>query len=105
MKKANRGKKQTEPSKAPLKEIPEIDFSKVQVRGNPYAERIAKQGIEVQVGRGRPRKLKEVGGTRPRSVRFPDAVWEEVDRCAKENGLTPHAAVREAVIAWLRKAS
>ena len=30
---------------------------------------IAKEGITVQVGRGRPKKLAEVGGTSPRSVR------------------------------------
>lgn len=105
MKKARTRKRQVEPSKPSLEEIPEIDFSRVRVRKNPYASRIIKQGIEVQVGRGRPRKLQEVGGTRPRSVRFPDAVWAEIDKRAKEKGFTPHAALREAVLAWLRKAS
>lgn len=105
MKKANKRRKQVDPSKSSLKEIPEIDFAKVRVRRNPYAARIAKQGIDLQIGRGRPRKLQEVGGTLPRSVRFPAAVWSAVDRCAKEKGLTPHAAIRVAVLAWLRKVS
>ena len=59
MKKAKR-RKQLEPSRDSLREIPEVDFSKGRVRSNPYAARIAKEGIVVQVGRGRPRKLLEV---------------------------------------------
>jgi hypothetical protein len=43
-------------------------------RPNPHAARIARAGIEIQVGRGRPKKLPEVGETEPRSVRFPPAV-------------------------------
>jgi len=70
-------RKQREPSKASLREIPEVDFSKARVRRNPYAARIAKEGIIVQVGRGRPKRLLEVGGTHPRSVRFSDAVCRE----------------------------
>ncbi len=72
-----------EPTKASLKEMPEVDFSKARVRGNAHAARIAKAGITVQVGRGRPRKLTEVGGTSPRSVRFPDEVWEMLERRAR----------------------
>jgi hypothetical protein len=34
-------RKPREPSKASLREIPEIDFSKVKVRSNPWAVRIA----------------------------------------------------------------
>jgi len=90
------------PSKASLREIPEVDFSKVRVRRNPYAARIAKEGIVVQVGRGRPKKLLEVGGTRPRSVRFPDVVWERIEARAKARGVTVHAALREAILAWLK---
>lgn len=54
MKKAKRARHR-EPSKASLREIPEIDFTKVKVRKNPYAARIAKQGVVVQIGRGRPK--------------------------------------------------
>ena len=94
-----------EPSKASLREIPEIDFSKAKVRKNPYAARIAKEGIELQVGRRRPAKAAEVGGTVPRSVRFPDEVWRRLEARAKRRGLTLHAALREAILGWLKRAA
>ena len=93
------------PSKASLREIPEIDFSKAKARKNPYAARIAKEGLTVQVGRGRPKKLAQVGGTVPRSVRFPGAVWQEIEQQAKRRGITLHAALREAILDWLKRAA
>jgi hypothetical protein len=108
MKKASERKKtrrHTEPSEASLKEIPEVDFAKARVRRNPYATRITKEGITVQVGRGRPKKLAEVGGTSPRSVRFPDEVWRVLEARAKKRGLTLHAALREAILAWIERAA
>ena len=98
-------RKQREPSKASLREIPEVDFSKARIRRNPYATGIAEEGIVVRVGRGRPKRLLEVGGTYPRSVRFPEAVWKHIEARAKAKGLTVHAALREAIIAWLRAAA
>lgn len=103
MKKA-KPRKEREPSRASLREIPEIDFSTARVRRNPYAAAIAKSGITIQVGRGRPKRLMEVGGTTPRSVRFPDAVWKRIEVRAKARGLTLHAALREAILAWLKAA-
>jgi hypothetical protein len=75
------------------------------VRRNPYAARIAAEGLVVQVGRGRPKKLLEVGQTHPRSVRFPDVVWARVEARAKQKGITLHAALREAILAWLHDAA
>ncbi len=46
--------------------------------------------------------MMEVGGTAPRSVRFPDYVWERLEAKAKDRGLTLHAALREAILAWLK---
>lgn len=103
MKKAKE-RKLREPSRASLREIPEIDFSTTRVRRNLYASAIAKSGITIQVGRGRPKKLLEVGGTTPRSVRFPNAVWKRIEALAKSRGLTLHAALREAILAWLKAA-
>jgi len=106
MKKANTRKARKnhrEPSKRSLQEIPEIDFSKVRVRPNPYAKRIAKEGLWVQVGRGRPKRLLEAGGTTPRSVRFPDRIWALLERRAKAEGITLHAALREAILEWARR--
>ncbi len=85
--------------------MPEINFSKEQVRPNPYAKRIFAEGITVQVGRGRPRKMLEVGGTIPRSVRFSPAIWALLEERAKEKGLSLHAALREAILAWTHRAA
>ena len=93
-------RKHQEPSRASLEEIPEIDFSKWESRPNPYAARIAKEGYTVPVGRGRPKKGHETGPTIPRSVRFPAEVWELLEKRAKAEGLTLHAALRAAVLAW-----
>jgi hypothetical protein len=105
MRKRESVRRQREPSKASLREIPEVDFSSARVRRNPYAARIAREGMVVQVGRGRPKKLLEVGGTEPRSIRFPDAVWKQIEERARKRGLTVHAALREAVLAWLERAA
>jgi len=94
-----------EPSAASLREIPEIDFSRVRVRRNPYASRIAKEGIVIQVGRGRPKRALEVGGTQPRSVRFPRVVWKRIEARARSRGISVHAALREAILAWLSRAA
>ncbi len=53
---ASKRAKSREPSKASLREMPEVDFSKARVRRNPYAARIAEEGIRIQAGRGRPKK-------------------------------------------------
>jgi hypothetical protein len=87
------------------KAIPEVDFTKARVRRSPYASRIAKEGIPVQVGRGRPKKLAEVGGISPRSVRFADEVWRVLEARAKKRSLTLHAALREPSLAWIERAA
>src|SRR5437773_11534396 len=94
-----------EPSAASLREIPEVDFSKSRIRRNPYAARVVREGLVVQIGRGRPRKLLEVGGTRPRSVRFSDVVWKPIEVVASVRGLSVHATLREAILAWLGRAA
>ena len=104
MKKVSR-RMQREPSKQSLHEVPEVDFRKVQVRRNPYAARVVAEGLVVQVGRGRPKRLLESGGTSPRSVRFPDEIWSLLERRAKAKGLTLHAALREAILEWARNAA
>jgi hypothetical protein len=104
MKKVNR-RTQREPSKHSLREIPEVDFRDARVKRNPYARRIAAEGLVVQVGRGRPKRLLESGGTAPRSVRFSDEIWALLERRAKAKGLTLHAALREAILEWARHAA
>ena len=90
-----------EPSKASLREIPEVDFARAKVRRNPYAERIIAEGI-VRVGRGRPKRGAETGPTVPKSVRFPVGVWRELESVARSEGLTLHSALRSAIAEWAR---
>ncbi|HKC11445.1 MAG TPA: ribbon-helix-helix protein, CopG family [Vicinamibacteria bacterium] len=88
-----------------MREMPEVDFRTGRVTRNPYARRIASGGLVVQVGRGRPKRLLESGGTTPRSVRFPDETWALLEKRAKAKGLTLHAALREAILEWARHAA
>lgn len=97
------GKKSREPSRASLREMPEVTFEKGKVRRNPYALRIAEEGVSFHEGRGRPRKGTETGPTIPRSIRFSARVWSHLERRAKEEGLPLHAALRAAVVAWIKR--
>jgi len=94
--------KAKEPSRSSLKEMPEVDFQKTKVRRNPYAQRIAAEGLSVHIARGRPKKGMETGPTIPRSVRFSPQVWKHLEQRAKAEGLPLHAALRAAVLAWVR---
>ena len=101
------------PSKASLRDMPELDETKVKLRRNPYAQRLANEGeivlhvgdnqYRLPVGKGRPKAARQTGPTSPRSVRFPDAVWQELEQRAAERGLTLHAALREAIAEWLSR--
>jgi hypothetical protein len=99
MKKAH--SKTRPPSRASLREMPEVDFKRAKTRRNPYAHRIASEGVSIHVARGRPRKGTETGPTSPRSIRFPDAVWQTLAKRAKAEGITLHAALRTAVLTWV----
>jgi hypothetical protein len=99
------GKKHREPSRASLREMPEVNFGRAKIRRNPYALRIAREGVSIHSGRGRPRKGTETGPTIPRSVRFPARVWKHLERRAKAEGIPLHAALRAAVMAWINNES
>jgi hypothetical protein len=85
--------------------MPEANFSGAKVRKNPYARRIAQQGITVNVGKGRPRKGTEVGKTIPKSIRFPEEAWKLLARRAKQEGISLHAALRAAIMEWAKRAA
>jgi hypothetical protein len=91
------------PSAASLREIPEQRFTRATSRPNPYAARIAKEGYTIHVTPGRPRKGAPKADTVPRSIRFPAPVWRDLERVATASGLTVHAAMREAIIAWMKR--
>jgi hypothetical protein len=91
-----------EPSRASLREIPEIDFRTMKARPNPYAAVLAAQDV-VHFRVGRPSKGMETGPTEPRSVRFPSAVWKRLEARARAEGMTLHAALRAAILEWAAK--
>lgn len=70
---------------------------------NPYYERVRQAGgITLRVGGGRPPKGQETGPTVIRSVRLPPQIWRRLDAQAKREGITRHAAIRQAILIWLR---
>ncbi len=91
------------PSRASLEEMPEADFTKLKVRPNPYARRIEATGLSLQVGRGRPRRGREVGPTVLRSVRLPPSVWAKLERRARAEGVAVHALLRQAILELLER--
>jgi hypothetical protein len=93
------------PSPASLKAIPEANFDRVKVRPSNYAERIKAGGLTLQVGRGRPRGGAETGPTVLKSVRLPPAIWKELEKRARAEGVAVHALVRKAILALLRRAA
>jgi hypothetical protein len=93
------------PSTASLREMPEYEFGAVKVRRSPYARRIEKGGIELQVSRGRPPRGEELGSTVVKSVRLPPAVWERLEELARAQGVAVHALVRRAILDLLKGAA
>jgi hypothetical protein len=82
--------------------MPEVDFTLAKTRRNPYSHRVVIEGASVHIVRGRPKKGSETGPTSPRSIRFPDEVWQQtLEKRAKAEGITLHAALRAAVLTWV----
>jgi hypothetical protein len=82
-----------------------VGFTRARVRRNPYAARIAKEGITVQVGKRRPERLAEAGGDISALGALSREVWRLLEARAKRRGLTLHAALREAILAWIERAA
>jgi hypothetical protein len=91
------------PSRASLADIPEADFTRLKVRRNPYARRIEATGVTLQVGKGRPRRGKEVGPTVLKSVRLPPSVWAKLEKRARSQGVAVHALLRQAILDLLER--
>jgi hypothetical protein len=53
--------------------------------------------------RGRPGKGRKRTST-VRSVRLPEALWEELERTARSKQLNLHQAMRAALLGWIRRA-
>ena len=54
--------------------------------------------------RGRPSKDAATQKTRAKSVRLPEAVWVEIARRAKREGVSDNAVVRDAIARMLEQA-
>jgi hypothetical protein len=104
MKKANKRRRTAEPSAASLHEIPEIDFSKAVVLGRGAAG-LRRARALLKAKRGRPKKGMQPDGSSPRSIRFSDAMWRDLERRAKRKGVTLHALLREVIAEWLARAA
>jgi hypothetical protein len=93
-----------EPSPDSLAELPPTSFSVgTRLRRNPYANRAAESRSKLQYGRGRPAAGNEIGPTTPRSLRLPDAVWDELEAEAKARSTTVHALLRELITLYLER--
>ncbi len=105
MKKVNSKKgRATEPSRASLRDIPEIDFSNAAVLGRGAAG-IRKARALLKTRQGRPKKGTRPDGSSPRSIRFSDPMWHELEQRAKRRGVPLHALLREVIAEWLTRAA
>ena len=99
MKKAT-GKKLRGPSRASLREMPEVNFDKAKVRPNPYALRIAAEGISIHPGRGQAEEGHGNWPDRPSLGSFSGQSLEASRKTAKAESIPLHAGLRAAVMAW-----
>jgi hypothetical protein len=100
-----RKKKMTkEPSRASLRDIPELDFSRAVALGRG-ASGLRNARALLKKRQGRPKSGMPVDGSSPRSIRFSDPMWRELERRAKRRGVTLHALLREVIAEWLTKAA
>ena len=104
MKKASKQRRTAAPSTASLREIPEVDFSTAVVLGRGTAG-LRRARALLKARRGRPKKGTHPDGSSPRSVRFSDAMWRDLERRAKRRGVTLHALLREVIAEWLARAA
>ncbi len=103
------------PSKASLREMPERAEG-ARSKRNKFAAQIAKDGgllYEVDgekprwvpLPQGRPKTGVTVEPSKPRSVRLPDTIWEELQARARSRGVGVHTLLRKLVAEYLKKAA
>jgi hypothetical protein len=103
------------PSKASLREMPErrVDaktkpnkfFKQIEKDGGLLFEMEGQPAKWIPLPQGRPRKTDKTEPSKPRSVRLPDSVWDELQARAKKRGVGVHTLLRELVAEFLRKAA
>lgn len=92
-----------EPSAESLKAIPELSPDAVFLGRGPEGMRMA-QGLNRALRRGRPPKGEQAEGTSTRSVRLFESHWAALEWACGQFGLSPHAAMREAIVQWIARA-
>jgi hypothetical protein len=94
------------PSRASLREMPEVDLAGTRIRANPYAARARAEGITLRL-RAEPdlKKRRPDRASALLDVELPLAVWERLARTASERGVPVGEALRAAVLAWLGDAA
>jgi hypothetical protein len=102
--KASDKKGSAEPSRASLRDIPELDFSTAVVLGRG-ASGLRNARALLKSRQGRPKKGKPAAGSSPRSIRFSDPMWRALELRARRRGMTLHALLREVIAEWLTKAA
>jgi hypothetical protein len=76
-----------EPARSSLREMPEVDFAAYRVRKNPYAKRIAREGIEIVAAPTVRGKVVRERGTSAASLRE----MPEVDLARARTRRNPYA--------------
>ena len=100
--KAKARRKSDEPSKASLREIPPIEDGQFLGRGKEGLAK-AKELFRAR-RRGRPAKGETAEGTVAKTVRLPQATYDELVRLAEVQGISAHVALRKAVAKWIVEA-
>lgn len=107
-------RKTEEPGESTLRELPELDFARYRVRRNPFAARIAREGIEVMHDAPSPESLAEMPEAdfslaRARRNPYASRAAESVPaiqygrgrpRAGEEVGPTPGRTLRLPESAW-----
>jgi len=85
-----------------LSGLPDTGFTKGTV-SNEAAEQVAAQPETwtplIKLSRGRPIRGQETGSI-TKSIRFPEDAWARIKEKAARLNLTPHAAIRKAILDW-----
>jgi hypothetical protein len=103
MRKARGKRAHEEPSQESLRDIPPLDAETAISfgRGAEGLRRARAFRALLRPTRGRPKRGGAASGSSGRSVRLPDAVWDELERIAEARGASAHALMREAIVRWL----
>lgn len=112
--KARKSAVEQTPTAKSLREMPELEALPKRAQRGAFRKRAEAAGgyhdgpdgeTWTPLKRGRPKSGTKAETTSPRSVRFPTALWKQLDAEAKKRGTTRHALLRELVSKWLKRAA